>query len=238
MIEVDRLMIDKYQITLLQMMEHAGENLAKLVRLKAKDIDQARILVFCGNGNNGGGGLVAARYLVNWGFTVKIITVGENSKRKATPKQHLQTLEQMNAKIFTIGSENLDQLLSETDVIIDAVIGYGLSGRLSTELDNLISTVNKSSDKLVIALDAPSGLDVSTGFQGNALHADATLTLALPKSGLIEQGSGKYVGQLYLADIGVPSQLYSEMGLQFTNPFLTSSVLKRTNQDVFEPVNL
>jgi NAD(P)H-hydrate epimerase len=234
MIEVDRLMIEEYGISLLQMMEHAGENLAKLVRWFARGVDQPKVTVLCGNGHNGGGGFVCTRFLLNWGYDVKVITVGEDSRRKVVPEQHLKTLHKMGVEITSNQGNDLLDILKGTDVIVDAIIGYGLSGKLSSQLQAIIATVNQLPDKQIISLDAPTGLDVSGELAGESIVADGTLTLALPKHGLLQAEHGQEVGSLFLADIGVPRKLYSDMGLEVGDLFADSPILQRTEQGDFK----
>ncbi len=234
MVEVDRLMMEEFHISLLQMMEHAGVNLARLVRWYIRDIEDPIITVLCGNGHNGGGGLVCARNLINWGYRVQTITVGEKSHRKEVPAQHLATLETMGARISNSNEIELSELFGLSDLVVDAIIGYGLKGKPSPAVQKIIDLLEVD-DLLVIALDAPTGLDVSVGVPGhNRVQADATLTLALPKRGLIEFENRSAVGKLYLGDISVPGQLYSAMGFEIDQPFKESSILYNTGGDEYE----
>jgi NAD(P)H-hydrate epimerase len=208
--EVDRLMIEEYGITLLQMMENAGRNLAAqavrmLTDMPAKDPN--KILVLCGAGNNGGGGLVAARHLHNRGLKVNVQLVTPANKLKQVPAHQWAILEKLG---FT---GDADGDLSEYDLIIDAMIGYGLTGDPRNPIADWIKQAN-SSETPILALDAPSGLDTSTGKAGNpCIRAAATLTLALPKQGLGLQQAASVIGKIYLADISVPPELYRQMGL-------------------------
>jgi len=216
--EVDRLMIEYYKINLVQMMENAGRHLADLAwRLcteKVADNYSPQIVIACGNGNNGGGGLVAARYLFNWGGNVKIILVDEIVQMKPVPSQRLVTLQKLGMEIISADDSSANRLLASADLIIDAIIGYGLAGDPRGNARNLIHAINESGNSNILALDTPSGLDTTSGILHEpVVKALATLTLAVPKVGLLETAVGTYTGQLLLADIGVPRQLYKRMGL-------------------------
>jgi NAD(P)H-hydrate epimerase len=116
--------------------------------------------------------------------------------------------------------------LSQADIIIDALIGYGLQGDPRPELAVWIEKTN-AAGKPVLALDAPSGLDTTSGTAGRpTVRADATMTLALPKVGLMGESAQPFVGSLYLADISVPPELYRKMGLEVQNVFEKDSIIK------------
>jgi NAD(P)H-hydrate epimerase len=197
MVEVDRIMIDDLHIELLQMMENAGRNLARLVL----DLAAPRsVVVAAGSGGNGGGGLVAARHLTNAGVDVTVtMSRPPHQLTGVTAHQH-DILQRMGVAMST--------QLSDADVTIDAVIGYSLRGAPRGASAALVKAL--SSAPFVVALDTPSGLDVTTGeAPGVAVSATATMTLALPKIGL---RTAPQVGDLYLADISVPASVAAAFG--------------------------
>ena len=121
MIEVDRLMISEYGIEFIQMMENAGRNLADLTgRLLGASLSGQAVCVLCGRGNNGGGGMVAARHLYNRGADVHVIkTTGELKDLPAKQWNILENMGMRNEPYYN---------LSKADIIIDALIGYGMIG--------------------------------------------------------------------------------------------------------------
>ncbi|NQV29663.1 MAG: NAD(P)H-hydrate epimerase [Candidatus Marinimicrobia bacterium] len=238
MIEVDRLMIEKYQISLVQMMENAGQNLARLVQHHCKNMDNPAILILCGNGHNGGGGMVCGRFLINWGYVVCLVTIGEVARRKVVTIKQYDTLQKMSATVLENDLSHFPDLLAHSDLVVDAMIGYGLDGDLSTELQSIIDALHKRRALPVISLDAPSGLDVSGKLKNKMMLATATLTLALPKWGLIIESNQSTVGELFLADIGVPSNLYAEMGLEVPTMFRKSPILIMNERGYFAPTNI
>lgn len=221
MIEVDRAMIEDYHIELIQMMENAGRNFAELARRQMGGAVKGHsVAVLCGNGNNGGGGMTAARHLHNWGADVVIALTKSADEFRGVPAHQLDILKQMNIPIFEPAS-----LPSTFELILDAIIGYSLSGSPRGAAAELINWANEQLAP-IISLDVPSGLDLTSGMALDpTIRATATLTLALPKHGLLNPQSASYVGDLYLADISVPQELYARMGIEVPPLFAEHEII-------------
>ncbi len=117
-------------------------------------------------------------------------------------------------------------VLDSVDLVIDAMIGYGLSGDPLGIMADWIRHVNDAA-RPVLALDTPSGLNTTTGIPGNpCIRATATMTLALPKIGLMTPQAKPFVGDLYLADISVPPQLYTGLGIEIPPIFNHDTIVK------------
>jgi len=227
--EVDRLMVETYGIALLQMMEHAGRHLAHLARRRFLDGDARdhRVVVLAGTGGNGGGGLVAARRLHAWGAGVQVVTTKPPDAYEGVPAHQLDILRAMDVPVRPVQN---DPALPDADAVIDALIGYSLSGDPRGTAAALIRAANDHAAP-VLSLDVPSGLDATTGtVHTPAVRADATLTLALPKTGLHAEGARDAVGGLYLADISVPPPLYAAPSLDLNVPpiFASADLLRLT----------
>ena len=207
MVEIDRAMIEDYGISLKQMMENAGRNLAHVARDRFLDGDPrgTRVVVLAGTGGNGGGALVAARHLCNWGADVKVrLSAGRFSLSPVT-KAQLGILEAMDV---SVGGPDEPSGGGMAELVIDGVIGYSLAGPPRGGAEKLIRWAAEQ-DAPVLSLDVPSGMDSSTGEMFEpAVRAAATLSLTLPKTGLVTEAAQDAVGELYLADIGVPPGLY------------------------------
>jgi len=198
--EVDRIMIEDLHIELIQMMENAGRNLARLGFLRFRP---GSVVVLAGSGGNGGGGLVAARHLANWGVAVSVMLGKERDELDAVPAHQLDVLARMGVPIVgePVGA----------DLVVDALIGYSLRGNPHGRAAEVIEWCCEQAAP-VLSLDTPSGLDVTTGTAGMpSVSAAATLTLAAPKTGLI---GANEVGELYLADISVPPAVYGAFDLE------------------------
>jgi NAD(P)H-hydrate epimerase len=210
--EVDRAMIEDYHIGLIQMMEIAGRHLAHLARARflAGDPRARRVIVLAGTGGNGGGALVCARRLRTWGAQVQILVTKPDAEFAPVPARQLDILRQMQVPVAL--SDALEKV-EPADLVVDGVIGYSLNGAPAGAAAKLIRWANAQAAP-VLALDVPSGIDATTGTAYDpVIQATATMTLALPKVGLRTPGVEKQVGELYLADIGVPAELYAEPAL-------------------------
>ncbi len=221
MAEVDRLMIEEYGILLVQMMENAGRNLAEQAqRMLNGRLTDRKIVVLCGAGNNGGGGMVAARHLHNRGADVRVKFVGDPQRLKDIPAQQWRILQTMGL------AKNDDPDLARADLIVDALIGYGLTGDPRGPVTDWIERAN-AANRPILSLDTPSGLDTTTGVPGQpCIRAAATLTLALPKTGLLALSARPLVGDLYFADIGVPPELYRRLGLDIGPLFADDTIIR------------
>lgn len=226
---VDHLMVTEFGLELIQMMENAGRNLAEAARrMLGGQVKGQPIAVLCGVGNNGGGGMAAARHLHNGGAVVTAVLAGSRRGLKAVPARQWRSLER-------IGIARLDVELESQALILDALLGYGARGDPRPPLSGWIERANAARPP-ILALDAPSGLDTTTGIPGTpCIRAAATLTLALPKVGLLARLAAPWVGRLYLADIGVPPELYAEpdLGLHVP-PIFSSGPVIELNPDDWE----
>ncbi len=215
MIEVDRAMIEDFNIELIQMMENAGRNLAHLARARflGGNPQSKRVVVMAGTGGNGGGGMVAARRLVNYGAHVSVYLTAEDQRFTPIPAHQLNILRKMGVEIFP-AAEIQSLKATEVDLIIDAIIGYSLKGAPRGNAKLMIDWATESL-RPILSLDAPSGIDTASGqIFDPAIKADATLTLALPKKGFLRPGMALQLGELYVADISVPPHLYANQALQ------------------------
>jgi len=208
---VDHVMVEDLHIELVQMMENAGRSLAELAIIR---FSPRSLTILAGPGGNGGGGLVAARHLANRGCQVQVVLT-EPDRLTPVPAHQADILARMGV---TIASRP-----ATADLIIDAMIGYSLRGDPAGAAAQLITWANDQAAP-VLALDTPSGLDLTTGTAANpAVWAAATLTLALPKVGLLDAPN---VGELYLADISVPPLVYQRMGIPVPELFRQASLLR------------
>lgn len=210
--ELDDIVINRFTLTLEQMMENAGRSLAEVV-INEYHPDSA--LILAGPGHNGGGGLVCARHLHNRGVRVTVVMARPDRLSPATEHQ-LGVLREMGVSIT-------DTPLAAS-VVIDALVGYALDGEPRGRISTLIDWAREQRG-VVVALDVPSGLDATTGrVSTHCIHADVTVTLALPKTGIAI--SPHVVGRLYLADISIPRAAYAFVGLNVPVVFADASVVR------------
>ena len=227
MIEVDRLMIEVFGIALMQMMENAGRNLADVARscfLGGNSVGK-KVVVLAGTGGNGGGALVCARRLHNWGAQISVFLTKPDDQFTKVPAHQLRILREMQVNIEPAAKVSS---VEEPDLIVDGIIGYSLKGAPRGPARDLIRWANAQSVP-TLSLDAPSGIDTTTGGVFDpCIKAAATMTLALPKEGLRKPDVKKQVGELYLADISVPPELYAKpsLGISVGPLFTLGDVLR------------
>jgi NAD(P)H-hydrate epimerase len=227
--EVDRLMVESYGIALLQMMENAGRSLAAVARAHlGGTVTGTRVVVLTGTGNNGGGGLVAARHLANAGAEVRVALSQPPPLPGTVPEHQRQALERMGiaGSDRAIAPETLSALLAQADLVLDSLIGYSLHGAPREPAASMIRAANAARASR-LALDLPSGLAGDQGIPADpTIQATRTLTLAWPKAGLFSPAARPFVGDLLLADISVPAAVYRAVGVERGTLFAAGPVVR------------
>jgi len=211
MAAVDRIAMKDFGIKVGMMMELAGMNLARFVsKLKPN-----KVTILYGKGNNGAGGLVAARHLAIQGVKISIVPASKEGNENI--KYHLKILRKMGIKP--------SKELGKSDVIIDALIGYNLKGNPKGNFAKLIEKANNARKRgtKIVAFDLPSGLDASLGeYHNPSIMANYTLTLGLPKVGL----RNAKVRNVFLANIGIPKEVYKKVGVKVENYFKQGDIVR------------
>ncbi|NHN40201.1 NAD(P)H-hydrate epimerase [Halorubellus sp. JP-L1] len=218
--EVDRVAVEDVGLSLPSMLENAGRNLAKASRAVVGDRPQ-RAFVAAGGGANGGGGLAAARHLENHGTDVTVALDRAHSELEAAPAAQADALDGTDATLVDATDDVVDAAVDavlDADVAIDALVGYGLADALEGPAGDLAQVVDQGA-KRALSLDVPSGFDATTGeAPGRAVHPNATLALALPKTGL-----DSVPGDLLLGDVGIPVGVYERAGVPAPDPSVFGS---------------
>ena len=206
---LDRIAVEDVGLPLLSMMENAGRNLAKASRALVGGQPRHAVVV-AGGGGNGGGGLASARHLENHGTDVTVVLDRARDELEGDPAHQANALSGTDATVLDgedAVQEAIDAVL-DVDVVVDALVGYGLTDALQGTAGDLAQVIDQGA-KRALSLDVPSGFDATTGAApGRAVHPDATLTLALPKTGL-----RAVPGDLLLGDIGIPADVYERVGV-------------------------
>ena len=223
--EVDRLMMNDYRISLFQMMENAGRCLAIVARDRFLDGDAQgkTVVLLAGAGGNGGGAITAARRLASWGATVVVGLSSDENKLGDVPGQQFDILKRIASPASAAPNE-----LPPCDVILDGLVGYSLNGDLRGLAREYVEAANAAAAP-VLSLDVPSGFSAATGrVTKHTAKAAATMTIALPKTGMTVAENLAAMGQIYCADISVPPGLYREMGLKgdFESLFAGSDIVE------------
>jgi NAD(P)H-hydrate epimerase len=223
---VDDLMTGPYGVDLRQMMELAGARLAELARQPlGGTLAGKRIAVLAGPGNNGGGGLVAARHLTNAGAQAQVWLAADEARLGAVLAGHLATLRALGLAPRIAHVPDAARLAA-CDLIIDALLGYSIADAPRGLIAATIRAANAAAVP-ILALDLPSGLDANeAGPYDPCIRAAATMTLALPKRGLALVAAQPYIGDLWLADIGIPRRAFKRVGTR-VGPLFAASPLVR-----------
>lgn len=203
---------DASGLTYDQMMLNAGRAVAETILDRAGEVAGKRVVVLAGKGNNGGDGLVAAKHLAEAGAQVSVYLV--QPRPEGDP--HLEALRAQ--EVFIAEGEQdqrwrvLRNLVGTADILVDAVLGTGvrlpLKGKVRDALRAAKAALKERGRRpLVVAVDCPSGLDCDSGaLAEEALQADLTVTMAAAKVGLLRFPGAAAVGEIVVADIGIPSQ--------------------------------
>jgi len=209
MAEIDKKAVE-FGIPRLLLMENAGGAVARTIMEKFNH--GLKIIVFAGTGNNGGDGFVAARHLANKGAKVNVFLIG-NPEDIRTEETCLNwdVIRKMrrNIKIHVVRSlsdlKKRERYLKRADVFIDAMLGTGLRGSLREPFFSIVRLINESGIP-VVSVDAPTGLNPSTGeVHGLAVKATYTVTFHKMKRGFLE--AKEYTGEIIVADIGIPKEV-------------------------------
>jgi hydroxyethylthiazole kinase-like uncharacterized protein yjeF len=220
--EIDRAAAEDYSISPIQLMEVAGLATARVARrLVGSPLTGRRVCILAGPGNNGGDGLVAARRLAGWGARVMVRTSYAVDAARDLSQVQLFAARRAGVDVTAWSGEAADG-----DLMIDALLGFGATGAPRAAVEAMITAANTSGVP-VLALDVPSGIDAASGeAPGACVTATATVTLALPKTGLLSASARKFVGRLWLADIGVPARLLGRLGVDITGLFDAGDIVE------------
>jgi NAD(P)H-hydrate epimerase len=186
------------------MMENAGASVARYAIEKFTNISSKKILVFAGLGNNGGDAFVVARHLAGYGSDVKVVLLGSPNKIKTDESMtNWKLLEKMNSVDLIITSDVVGLDL-QADVIVDGILGTGISGKIREPYASAIDMINKSK-AFKLAVDVPSGLDPDTGNTGDKyVKADTTVTFHKMKIGMSKRKD--VCGTILVEKIGIPPE--------------------------------
>jgi NAD(P)H-hydrate epimerase len=207
MAAVDRVAVEDVDLALVQMMENAGRNLA----LEVMEHDPSSVTILAGGGGNGGGGLACARHLHNHSVSMEVLQPPGAVEAAGAVGRQQSILRESGVSLREVADPPAS---FETDVLVEALVGYGVEESIREPAASLIDALN-GSDHPVIALDVPAGIDATTGeARGAVVSAETVLTLALPKTGLIP---GEV--PVTLADIAIPDRVYEAVGIGAQSAF-------------------
>lgn len=197
-------------MSVLVLMENAGREVAQVAR--SYMMEGSSVLILAGAGNNGGDGLVAARHLANHGHRVTVLLTGDEHKFTGAAETQLQIIKKMDIPLAILPRQKdaFTRWLEHSDVgdaVVDAMFGTGLNRPVDVSIQDLIAQVNQS-NRRVISVDIPSGLDCDTGQAlGAAVQAAHTVSFCGMKIGFESADAISFLGQISIGDIGAPQAL-------------------------------
>lgn len=239
--EVDRLTTDRYGISQRTLMENAGSAVARFIAAHFAPIEDRRIAVLCGRGNNGGDGFVAARLLREMGAEPAVFLFADPSELRGEAAENYK---RMSAALNGGGTqpkvirdaaawEASRESVMSARIIVDALLGTGLRGPLEAVLAQCIQQINDGANRpdaltRVVSIDIPSGISGDEGAMGGpAITADYTVTFTAPKIGMLNASAAPFVGRLGVVRIGSPPELTEQVAqgnLRWTEPWEFRSV--------------
>ena len=209
--ELDRKAIEERGVPSLELMERAGRAVAEAAWRMSEGCADRPIVVVCGGGSNGGDGLVAARWLAEMGRRPEVLLAASGEELKDDARANLERLQERGLRATEVRDvEAVRRACSQASVVVDALLGTGLSGALRGLAPEVIEAINDAC-RPVLAVDLPSGLHADSGKPlGYAVVAQETVTMGLPKLGLFMWPGADYAGRVTVADIGFPADLVAE----------------------------
>ncbi len=206
--EVDRLAVERFEMSSLVLMENAGRGAADLL---CSFEPSGVVVVCCGKGNNGGDGFVIARHLDLRGLAVRVLLFANPAELTGDAAANFRILKHCGVAIESfappVDPVHLAECLADAAWIVDALLGTGAVGEPRPPYADAIAAINNSG-KPVLAIDLPSDLDCDTGAPSrNTIRAAHTATFVAAKPGFLVAGAGEFVGRLHVLNIGAPRQL-------------------------------
>lgn len=213
---IDHFAMETLGIPGLVLMENAGRSAACLLLdlAKSRGVAQPEVALVCGGGNNGGDGYVAARHLVRRGIDVTLYAVGK-PREGTDAKTHADIAHRLAVPIVPIPDEvalhRAADAWARADILVDALLGTGFRHPVRPFTSHVITRINATPGPTVVAFDLPSGFDGDHGHRGGeAVRANMTITFAAEKVGFSLPRAEEHLGQVVVADIGVPERVIEE----------------------------
>jgi hydroxyethylthiazole kinase-like uncharacterized protein yjeF len=231
MAEADRIASTDLGIPLEALMENAARQIAAATRALLGETEGQLVAAVVGTGNNGGDALAALRHLQGWGAVVDAFVAGPPERLRPLARRQYDILARLGVPLYdtTVHDDGfLVHRLRGRHALLDGLLGYSGSGAPRGEVQRLIRLTNAAAGPPpVVAVDLPSGLDPDTGSApGEAIRATVTVTLALPKPGLVAPAARELVGELVLADIGIPAQAFAPFGIDAHLAFVDGDLVR------------
>lgn len=215
---IDRLAVSDFGVPSIVLMENAARHAADIALEMVESINEPRIVIACGPGNNGGDGLAMARHLSNARCEVLCALTHPASEFRGDAALQLDIVRRMKIEC----TNDLQQIAGQSaDLVVDAVLGTGLDREIGGAALAAVAEINRARERgsRVLAVDVPTGLDCDRGVAlGAAVRANVTVSFVGIKVGFAELSAQQFVGDVVVADIGAPRELVERFGTPITRP--------------------
>jgi len=206
---LDSLAVKRYGMPVLLLMENAGRSVALQARRALERSGRGPVIVLAGGGNNGGDGVVAARYLRGWGWPAQVWWLSNPNRWTDHLAVHYRMARKFGVgfrPFLSVPASRRVAELRKAPLLIDALLGTGFKGPLRLLAYDAIICLNHAR-RPVLSVDIPSGINADTGAASEAaVKARWTVTMAAPKKGLLTPRGKAYAGRVIVADIGFPAE--------------------------------
>ena len=212
--QIDQDTIEGIGIPGIVLMETAGSAIVRAIEQHYPNCQ--RIGIFAGKGNNGGDGIVIARQLAHIGRDVRLFLVSPSDSFTGEAQTNLQIAKNLGLPIEEVldGKEGWKDWGANCELLVDAIFGTGLRGAVRDPIATVINAINRLPTP-ILSVDLPSGLDADTGHPlGTCVRADRTVTIGLPKRGLLMHPGAELAGKLEVVDIGFPEQVVDAQNIK------------------------
>lgn len=215
---IDRLAVSEFAMASIVLMENAARHAADIALEMAEHIDEPRVVIACGPGNNGGDGLAMARHLSNARCEILCVLTHPAGEFRGDAAAQLEIVRRMKIEC----TNDLQQIAGQgADLVVDAVLGTGLDRQISGTALAAVMEINRARERgsRVLAVDVPTGLDCDRGVAlGAAVRANVTVSFVGIKAGFAELSAQEFVGDVVVADIGAPRELVERFGTPIIRP--------------------
>jgi len=236
MVTVDRSTIVEIGIPGVVLMENAGRRIAEIAADILGGVHEKNIVILCGKGNNGGDGYVVARYLFERAANVHVVLTSQPEQIKGDAVLNLTIIRRLGIRAEAYNAEKLDNLLSSADLVVDALLGTGVTGELKGVFREIVEKANQRRT-VKLAVDLPTGMNADTGAVTNVcFQANHTVTMGFLKRGLLFSPGRERAGRTHVAEIGFPASVLAKLNVSCsrTTPEDVAARLPRRNPNAYK----
>ncbi len=219
---IDRLTTERYGVPSLTLMENAGRGVAEFLAERLAPLEEHRIAILCGKGNNGGDGMVVARLLRERGLAPRVLLFADPKELKGDAAANYERLSASGGAEIVARPEDWRRIkpeLADRTLIVDALLGTGLAKPLEGFLLEIVRDLNSAFPQArIVAVDLPTGLSADSGeLIGECVRARASVTFTAPKWAHVFPPACEYVGEWRVAHIGTPPEAMEDNAELFLN---------------------